>query len=160
MENKYASENPDTSGDEPRILDVLKAAFKHEGIEFESATFLRWQVVDDNVLPCPIDSMSALFREFRDGKYHITITNAMISVGGKAPFKIPWVCAEIAFSNGQWLEPTIFHDEETYDLADQETAQTLDARLRRAKANLKEALEWLVIIMTIAEAIRHLYGGS
>lgn len=161
MKNKHVSENPDTGGDEPlNLLDVFKAAFRHEGIEFESVTFLRWQVVDDTILPLPIDTMSALFRELRDGKYQLTINEVKISASGKAPLETHWICAEIAYSNGQWLEPAIFHDEGTYDLADHETAQTLDARLRGAKTNLKTALDWVVTIMHIAEAIRRIYGGS
>lgn len=161
MKNKHVSENPDTGGNEQlTLLDVLKAAFRHEGIEFESAAFLRWQIVDDNIIPRPIDTMSALFRELRDGRYQLTINEVKISVSGKAPLETHWLCAEIAYSNGQWSEPAIFHDEGTYNLADHETAQTLDARFRRAKANLKTALDWVVTIMHIAEAAHRLFGGG
>lgn len=160
MKDKRISGNPGHKRGDLPLLDILKAVFKHEGIECESATFLRWQVIDDNILPRPIDTISALFREFRDGRYQLTINQAMISVSGKAPFEIPWICVEIAYSDGQWSEPTILHDEETYDLADHETAQTLDARLKRAKPKLRAALDWVVVIMKSAEIIRRLYEGS
>lgn len=160
MKDKSVSENPNHERGDPSISDIFKAAFKHEGIEFKSATFLRWQVVDDNILPRPIDTISALFREFGDGRYQLTLNQAMISVSGKAPFEIPWICVEIAYGDGQWSEPTILHDKETYDLADTETAQTLDARLRGTKLKLKAALDWVIVIVKIVETIRRLYEGS
>jgi len=160
MKDKSVSKSSNDERDELSISDILKAAFKHEGIEFESATFQRWQVVDDNILPRPIDTISALFREIRDGRYHLAITGARISVSGKAPFEIPWICAEIVFSNGQWSEPSFFNDEETYDLADPETTQTLDARLRGAKTKVKVAFDWIVMIMKLIDTARRLYNGS
>lgn len=160
MSSKHESENPNHMRNEPSILDILKEAFRHEGIEFESATFLRWQVVDDNILPRPIDTISALFREFRDGRYQLMINQVKISISGKTPFEIPWLCVEITYSDGRWSEPTILHDEETYDPADHETAQTLYARLKRVKPNFKAALDWVIVIMKIVETIRRLYEGS
>lgn len=160
MSDKHASENPQHIGSELPILDILKEAFRHEGIDFKSATFLRWQVVDDNILPRPINTISALFREFGEGRYQLTINQAMISVSGKAPFEIPLICVEITYSDGRWSEPTILHDDETYDLADHETAQTLDARLKRVKPKFMVALNWVVVIMKLAETIRRLYEGS
>ena len=157
---KHVPENPNGKRSGPSISDILKEACRHEGIEFESATFLRWQVVDDNILPRPIDTISALFRELRDGRYQLAINQARISVSGKAPFEIPWICVEITYSDGRWSEPTILHDEETYDPADHETAQTLDARLKRVKPKLTAALGWVVVIMKIVEAIRRLHEGS
>jgi len=160
MSDKQVPENPNHIRDETLILDILKAAFRHEGIEFESATFLRWQVVNDTILPRPIDTISALFRELREGKYHFTITGAKISVSGKAPFGIPWICAEITYSDGQWSEPALYNDEETYELTDTETAQTLEARLRGAKEKIRAALTWITEIVKIAEGLRRFYEGS
>lgn len=160
MSDKHESENPNHIRTELLVLDILKEAFRHEGIEFESATFHRWQVVDDNILPLPIDTISALLRELRDGRYQLTINQAMISVSGKAPFEIPWICVEITYSDGQWSEPTILHDEETYDPANHETAQTLDARLKGVKPKFKAALGWVAVIKKTVETIRRPYEGS
>lgn len=164
MKNAHISENSDPNEDDPLILDILKAVFKHEGIEFESATFLRWQIVDDNILPRPIDTISTLFREFRDGTYQLAISNVKISVSGKKPFDIPWICIESTYSNGQWSEPGIFHDDETFDPANHETAQTLYARLQTVKQSVKAALEWIAKILVFAEAAaeaaRKLFEGG
>jgi hypothetical protein len=160
MENEDKLRNSDSQGEGPTISDLLKAAFKHEGIDFESATLLRWQIVDDNVIPRPINTMEAFFKEFRDGRYQLTINRVKIHASGKAPIETDWLCAEIACSNGKWLEPAIFHDDGTYDVAEQETAQTIEAKFRTAATNLKTALDWVVTVIQIAEAIRRLFLGS
>lgn len=160
MANKHLLENEGGDPDDTTILDILKMSFGEAGIEFESATFLRWHIVDDHVFPRPINTLPDLFREFRDGTYQLAINNAEISVSGKKSFKIPWINIEITYRDGQWSEPRIYHDDETYDPANHETAQTLSARLQIVKQNIWKALQWTATMFAIAEAIRRLFLGG
>ena len=151
------------AGDQPKeidpitISDILKAALAHEGINCESATFLRWQSADDTILACPITTLPSLFREFRDGSFQLIITKATISRLGKVSFDVPQINVEAAYANGQWSELRIYNDYETTD-HEVETSQTLEARLRRLEDILKAALEWLVLIVKLALGIRDMYS--
>lgn len=159
MKDKGLSENPGKEREEPLVIDILKAAFSHEGIECESVTFHRWQIIDDDIRPRPIVTVSDLFREFRDGSYELALTNAKIALMKQEPFEIDVVNVQVAYDNGKWSEPRIYHDAE-YPVAEERTTQALDARLKRAKENIRSALEWLAVIVRMAETIRRLFEGG
>lgn len=149
---------PGTPSEEPlRVKDVLRIIFKHAGITFETASFLRWRVIDDRIIPLPIDTLEALAEGLGDGGYQLAITGAVISQVGKAPIEIPWIHIEISYTDGTWSAPRIYADEETIRQSEEEP-QILFARLQKIKEILTPVFEMISMFARVAKAIGELFS--
>jgi len=140
------------------VADILKEVFKLEGIEFKSSIFLRWRVIDDRMLPRVIESLTDLIREFTDGSYQFTFTDATISGIEKEPFTVPEIVVEVAYQDGQWSEPRLYTDYECFG-PEHNTPQALQARLEKIKEHLKAVLPFISLVVDIAKFVSRFFAS-
>ena len=138
------------------LADIVRQVLEHEGVQFKSFVFLRWRVIDDRILPRPIQSVIDLLTEFTDGSYQLTLSEVRISHIEKEPFTVPEITIEVAYENGQWGEPRLYTDYEEFG-PEHATPQALQARLEKIKDALKIVLPYVSLIVEIAKNVRALF---
>ena len=138
------------------IESYLRDIFSSCGIMVDSISLQRWEPIDDEIIPVPIDIKTIAF-EFLDGKYHFALSKVVLSRENKPSIEIPWLCIEISNVSGKWSEPTLYADEESIE-EDETEKQHLFARLEMMKAKLMPALDLVTLFAKFAQNARELFS--
>jgi len=160
MKNNHTSEtseDPSTKENELLVSDIFKDLFKYQGIEFASVALIHWKVVEDKIIPQPVNTLREIAALCGDGNYHIAIKNAVISGIEDEPFETPEINIEVALEDGKWSEPRIYTDFETCS-QQSATPEALSERLERVKENFIGILLIASLLLKIANDLRDLFS--
>jgi len=141
---------------ETQLESILKGYFNSCGIKTESVSLNRIELVDDTIVPVPVDEKTIALG-LPDSDYQLILHNVVISTENKPSIRMPWLSVDLNYKYDKWFTREV-HVEEEISEEDKILMKGLLARQKVITVSTQLASNLITMVGKVAQYVIEQFG--